>query len=143
MSIYNSPVYFLDTNIWITYFITRKVGTLLDKLTPLSFITCTELLYEIKDVALRERITKKINPSDLNNYRHYIETQLLNIKQRADLHIDTPIPIIHKLPAADSKDWYIYNLSVMHPVIIVTKDTPLLQQAGLQCIEPAEFFKGL
>jgi hypothetical protein len=100
-------------------------------------------LYEIKDVALRERITRKIKPSDLNNYQHYIEAQLLNIRQRADLHIDTPIPITYELPAADSKDWYIYNLSLIHPVIIVTKDAHLLQQEGLQCIAPDEFFKGL
>ncbi len=142
MSTYDTPG-FLDTNIWIAYFITRKVGTLLTKIAPIPIITCAELLNEIREVALRERITRKIPAADLNNYYKYIDTQLHNIEQRAHLHIATPIPIIHQLPAADSKDWYIYNLAQLHGAMIVTNDAHLLLQPGLHCLTAAEFFKKL
>ena len=59
----------IDTNLWISFMLGRKIATMRTLLThpSLEIYVCRELLDEFYDVSSREKIRKYIRPEDLDD----------------------------------------------------------------------------
>lgn len=93
----------LDTNIWISYFITRKENELIDIIINNELIVycCDELLYEIRHV---------LNYKHLKKYN--INSQLaLQVVQKSTIHFSLKQPI-KKYVSTDENDNYIIALAL-------------------------------
>jgi predicted nucleic acid-binding protein len=111
----------------VQYLSKLKTDSILLKIEPFDLIRCVELINEIEDVCSRPKIINKLPEQAYAGYNTFISKSLQRIKASALLHIENPITIVERLPAADPKDWYIHNLALLHDTTIVTGDKHLLE----------------
>ncbi len=59
----------LDTNLWVSFLIGHQTQLVRRMLTDLRFdvYVCSRLIEEIRDVVSRDKIRKRVNPSDVEN----------------------------------------------------------------------------
>jgi len=59
----------LDTNLWVSFLIGHQTQLVRRMLTDLCFdvYVCSRLIEEIRDVVSRDKIRKRVNPSDVEN----------------------------------------------------------------------------
>lgn len=89
----------IDTNLWISFMLGRKIATMRTLLThpSLEIYVCRELLDEFYDVSSREKIRKYIRPEDLDDtlklihlYGKYVVIQTKSkseIRDKKDLYL--------------------------------------------------------
>ena len=79
----------IDTNLWISFMLGRKIATMRTLLThpSLEIYVCRELLDEFYDVSSREKIRKYIRPEDLDD----------TLKQKANQRLETKKIFIYSL----------------------------------------------
>jgi predicted nucleic acid-binding protein len=123
----NTKFLFLDTSVYVRYIPNLKSESLFKKVFPYKLITCSELLFEIKDVCLREQFTFRFKDGALDSYHKYVDQSVALIKYNSALHFNEPILITENIPVTDPKDWYIHNLALQNDVTIITGDKHLLQ----------------
>ncbi|HNY53715.1 MAG TPA: putative toxin-antitoxin system toxin component, PIN family [Bacteroidales bacterium] len=65
-----NEVFILDSNIWISYLITRRLDKLVTLIlnNQLIVLTCRQLIEEIQEVLLRPKFKKYIKPSDIKEF---------------------------------------------------------------------------
>ena len=109
----------IDTNLWISFMLGRKVTTMRTLLTypTLEIYVCRELLDEFYDVSSREKIRKYIRPEDLDD----------TLKP---IHLYGKYVVIRtqsKSKIRDEKDLYLLSLAdTINANYIVTGDKDLL-----------------
>lgn len=109
----------LDTNIWISFLIGKRLHTLGELLTrpDVSVYVCHELMQEFTDVARRPKIKKYVSEKDIRNTLEIMAAFCINI----------PVHSAHALPVRDPKDIYLLSLaSCIHADLLVTGDNDLL-----------------
>lgn len=83
----------IDTNLWISFMLGRKIATMRTLLThpSLEIYVCRELLDEFYDVSSREKIRKQIRPEDLDDtLKLTIYTEnMSSSKQKANQRLET------------------------------------------------------
>ena len=109
----------IDTNLWISFMLGRKIVTMRTLLThpSLEIYVCRELLDEFYDVSSREKIRKYIRPEDLDDtlklihlYGKYV---VIQTKSKSEIR--------------DKKDLYLLSLAdTIKANYIVTGDKDLL-----------------
>ncbi|MCR5044061.1 MAG: putative toxin-antitoxin system toxin component, PIN family [Bacteroidaceae bacterium] len=94
----------LDTNLWVSFLIGHQTQLVRRMLTDLRFdvYVCSRLIEEIRDVVSRDKIRKRVNPSDVENL-----FAIINAFCRFTV-IETEVP-----PSAvrDPKDLYLLSLA--------------------------------
>ena len=94
----------LDTNLWVSFLIGHQTQLVRRMLTDLRFdvYVCSRLIEEIRDVVSRDKIRKRVNPSDVENL-----FAIINAFCRVTV-IETEVP-----PSAvrDPKDLYLLSLA--------------------------------
>lgn len=104
-----------DANIWISYLIGTKFGSLIDALDNpnFKFITCFELIDELKNVTKREKFRKWFTEEAANAIIKVIEEKCTLI----------PIKNIRQPLVRDPKDQYIINLAIQgNANLVVSND---------------------
>ena len=109
----------IDTNLWISFMLGRKLTTMRSLLTypTLEIYVCRELLDEFYDVSSREKIQKYIHPEDLDDtlklihlYGKYV---VISTQSKSEIR--------------DKKDLYLLSLAdTIKANYIVTGDKDLL-----------------
>lgn len=117
---------FLDTNVFVKFIPHNKLTVLLRKLIPYKIIACTQLLNEIKRVALYPGVIKQIPSANLNSYIENLPLALTAIKLSADIFIEEEIPILVEEPATDPNDWYITNIALQYNCTVISDDNDFL-----------------
>ena len=91
----------IDTNLWISFMLGRKIATMRTLLThpSLEIYVCRELLDEFYDVSSREKIRKYIRPEDLDDTLKLIHLygKYVVIKQKANQRLETKKIFIYSL----------------------------------------------
>lgn len=109
----------IDTNLWISFMLGRKVTTMRTLLTypTLEIYVCRELLDEFYDVSSREKIRKYIRPEDLDDTLKLIHLYGKYVVIRTQ----------SKSKIRDEKDLYLLSLAdTINANYIVTGDRDLL-----------------
>ena len=109
----------IDTNLWISFMLGRKVTTMRTLLTypTLEIYVCRELLDEFYDVSSREKIRKYIRPEDLDDTLKLIHLYGKYVVIRTQ----------SKSKIRDEKDLYLLSLAdTINANYIVTGDKDLL-----------------
>ena len=109
----------IDTNLWISFMLGRKVTTMRTLLTypTLEIYVCRELLDEFYDVSSREKIRKYISPEDLDDTLKLIHLYGKYVVIRTQ----------SKSKIRDEKDLYLLSLAdTINANYIVTGDKDLL-----------------
>lgn len=109
----------IDTNLWISFMLGRKVTTMRSLLTypTLEIYVCRELLDEFYDVSSREKIRKYIRPEDLDDTLKLIHLYGKYVVIRTQ----------SKSKIRDEKDLYLLSLAdTINANYIVTGDKDLL-----------------
>ena len=109
----------IDTNLWISFMLGRKVTTMRTLLTypTLEIYVCRELLDEFYDVSSREKIRKYIRPEDLDDTLKLIHLYGKYVVIRTQ----------SKSKIRDEKDLYLLSLAdTINTNYIVTGDKDLL-----------------
>lgn len=109
----------IDTNLWISFMLGRKVTTMRTLLTypTLEIYVCRELLDEFYDVSSREKIRKYIRPEDLDDTLKLIHLYGKYVVIRTQ----------SKSKIRDEKDLYLLSLAdTINANYIVTDDKDLL-----------------
>ena len=109
----------IDTNLWISFMLGRKVTTMRTLLTypTLERYVCRELLDEFYDVSSREKIRKYIRPEDLDDTLKLIHLYGKYVVIRTQ----------SKSKIRDEKDLYLLSLAdTINANYIVTGDKDLL-----------------
>lgn len=109
----------IDTNLWISFMLGRKVTTMRTLLTypTLEIYVCRELLDEFYDVSSREKIRKYIRPEDLDDTLKLIHLYGKYVVIRTQ----------SKSKIRDEKDLYLLSLAdTINANYIVNGDKDLL-----------------
>ena len=109
----------IDTNLWISFMLGRKLTTMRSLLTypTLEIYVCRELLDEFYDVSSREKIQKYIHPEDLDDTLKLIHLYGKYVVSRTQ----------SKSEIRDKKDLYLLSLAdTIKANYIVTGDKDLL-----------------
>ncbi|WP_418211720.1 putative toxin-antitoxin system toxin component, PIN family [Bacteroides zhangwenhongii] len=109
----------IDTNLWISFMLGRKLTTMRSLLTypTLEIYVCRELLDEFYDVSSREKIQKYIHPEDLDDTLKLIHLYGKYVVIRTQ----------SKSEIRDKKDFYLLSLAdTIKANYIVTGDKDLL-----------------
>ena len=125
----------LDCNIWISFLLRHQTDLMYAILTDKSInvIVCKELLEEIKDVAVREKIRKYTHPSEV--------AFLLDLIDGFAVYAE--IQRAAKSPVRDTKDLYLLSLAeTVEADYLVSGDKDLLvlrNHGGTMMISLADF----
>ena len=94
----------LDTNLWVSFLIGHQTQLVRRMLTDLRFdvYVCSRLIEEIRDVVSRDKIRKRVNPSDVENL-----FAIINAFCRFTV-IETEVP---QSAVRDPKDLYLLSLA--------------------------------
>jgi len=117
-----NEVYILDTNIWISFVITRRLHTLVSLIInhQLTILTNPDLVKEIEDVLARPKFRKYINREDVK------EVIALHLKL---CHLVITEEIKNQL--SDSKDNFLLDLYRKgNAGILVSGDKELIREAS-------------
>lgn len=111
----------LDTNIWISYLLSRKYHVLTAKIIDnnLDIVTCNNLIKEIGDVLKREKFRMLISKKDISEAIniHIKLCRIVEVQLKSDF-------------LTDKKDNYLIDLYLAsHATMLVTGDKQLLKQA--------------
>lgn len=109
----------LDTNIWVSFLIGKRLHVLGRLLTHPNFLvyTCDELLHEFVSVAQRPKIQKYISENDVQD--------TLAIMESFCIHVPTCVAPPHSV--RDAKDAFLLALAhTIHADFLVTGDNDLL-----------------
>lgn len=63
----NTKFLFLDTSVYVRYITNLKLESLFKKIFAYKLLTCSELLYEIKDVCLRKEFISRFKDEALDS----------------------------------------------------------------------------
>ena len=113
----------LDTNIWISFLLSRKFHILTSIIldNKLDVVTCHNLEMELKDVLLRKKFSKLISKRDIN------EAINIHVKLCRYVEVQSKSNLL-----TDKKDNYLVDLYLSSgATILVTGDKQLLEQAPL------------
>lgn len=93
----------IDTNLWISFLIGKKLSTLKALLTNknVEIYVCDELIAEFKDVAFRDKFKKYISFEDVNATLKLFDVYCTHIR----------ITGTAKSPVRDAKDLYLLSLA--------------------------------
>ena len=94
----------IDTNLWISFLIGHQTQLVRRMLTDLRFdvYVCERLIEEIRDVASRDKIRKRVTPADLEDFFSIIHA----FCQFATIQADVPPSAVR-----DPKDLYLLALA--------------------------------
>lgn len=111
----------LDTNIWISYLLSRKYHVLTAKIIDnnLDIVTCNNLIKEIGDVLKREKFRMLISKKDISEAIniHIKLCRIVEVQLKSDF-------------LTDKKDNYLIDFYLAsHATMLVTGDKQLLKQA--------------
>jgi putative PIN family toxin of toxin-antitoxin system len=115
-------VFFLDSNIWISYVITRRLNTLVALIhnSQLTVLTSLHLVEEIQEVLHRSKFKKYLKHSDIK------EVIMLHVKLCQLVETDETS---HQL--SDAKDNFLLNLyNKGKATVLVSGDKELLHEAN-------------
>jgi putative PIN family toxin of toxin-antitoxin system len=115
-------VYILDTNIWISFLLSKKYDTLVKIILENNFevVTCKNLVTEFEQVLQRKKFKKYIRKNEIN------EAVKIHLKLCTFIHIE-----LKANELTDRKDNYLLDLyRAAHASIIVTGDKQLNTQAS-------------
>jgi putative PIN family toxin of toxin-antitoxin system len=115
-------VIILDSNIWISYLITRRLETLVELIQhhQLTILTSQHLIEEITEVLLRPKFKKYLKHSDIKEF--------IAIHIKLCQHIDTDES---STQLTDTKDNFLLNLyDKGRATILVSGDKELLREAS-------------
>ena len=111
----------LDTNIWISYLLSRKYDILANIIlsNKLDIVTCNNLITEISEVLQREKFRKYVSKKDIE------EAILIHIKLCRFIEIEMKSDYL-----SDKKDNYLIDLyQTSKAALLVTGDKKVLEQA--------------
>jgi len=96
----------IDTNLWISFLIGKRLSTLKLLLSNSEFTVfiCNELLVEIQNISVKQKIRKYINSDDVNDLFDIIDKccQYIVIRQRAVSSALRDIDDLYLLSLADT-----------------------------------------
>jgi putative PIN family toxin of toxin-antitoxin system len=125
----------LDTNIWISFLLGRRLSEIRRIVTDVRFdvVVCPQLIGEIIDVSSRDKIRKHVPSTDVSNLLRII---------RAFCHfVEIEIEAVSDI--RDSKDLYLLSLAeTVDALYIVSGDTDLTtlgKHGNTRIITLAEF----
>ncbi|MBW8330524.1 MAG: putative toxin-antitoxin system toxin component, PIN family [Prolixibacteraceae bacterium] len=111
----------LDTNIWISYLLSRRFHILTKLIldNELDIVTCNNLTNEISEVLQREKFSRYINKKDIN------EAIKIHLKLCRFIEIQIKTNYL-----TDKKDNYLLDLyQAACATVLVTGDKQILEQA--------------
>jgi len=114
-------VIILDTNIWISYLLTRRYDILTNIIlsNKLDIVTCNNLINEISEVLQREKFRRYINKKEVT------EAVKIHLKLCRFIEIEMKTDYL-----ADKKDNYLIDLyQASKATLLVTGDKQILEQA--------------
>lgn len=126
----------IDTNLWISFLIGHQTQLVRKMLTDMRFdvYVCSCLIEEIRDVASREKIRRRVNPSDVDDLLAIINAFCQFVT------IDTEVP---STAVRDPKDLYLLALAdTIEANYIISGDadlTDLGQHNQTRIIKLADF----
>ncbi len=115
-------IYILDSNIWISYVITKRLSDLVALVQDhqLAVITCQTLVAEIQDVLSRPKFKKYIKISDIK------EVIAIHLKLCLIVGTEETVTLL-----SDPKDNFLLDLyNKGKATILVSGDKELLREAG-------------
>jgi putative PIN family toxin of toxin-antitoxin system len=123
----------LDSNIWISYLLNKKLHLLVEQVTKkeITLVTCQQLIDEISSVAQRTKFHKYLSPDDIQEF----------IAIHVKICLFVAIEVIPEM-VSDKKDNFL--LALYHKgkaSLLVTGDKLLLEEAGTQNINVATWAK--
>lgn len=113
----------LDNNIWISYFITKKIDRLLSIIDEheLTIFSCDELFEEFKTVLKYEHLTKyKVNVAEA-----------VKVMKAATVHYTLDYPIKRYIPGDDADDYLIALALQTNSGFITSGDQHILSQKAI------------
>jgi len=116
-----NEVFILDSNIWISYVISRRLQDLVSRVQMHQFtiLTSKHLITEISDVLARPKFYKYIRHTDIK--------EVIAIHLKLCLLIETEEPTVS---LSDPKDNFLISLCKhSHAAILVSGDKELLKEA--------------
>lgn len=124
----------IDTNLWISFLIGRKLSCLLDLLSypEYQFVVSSELTDEIREVFMRPKFTKYYTADNLNQLFSFLSDHAINF-------------VLKEIPlrCRDPKDDYLLELALLSNAnFLITGDKDLLeikQIGNCQIITAMEF----
>lgn len=117
----------LDSNIWISYIISRQLHTLAEMIISknLNIVTCQVLVEEIRGVLHREKFRKYISKNDV------VEAVNIHLKLCRYIDIELKTDLL-----SDKKDNFLIDLyKSANATMLVSGDKQLLIQARLYSIK--------
>jgi uncharacterized protein len=111
----------LDTNIWISYLLSRKFHILTKIIlsNKLDIVTCSNLINEIREVLQREKFRRYISKKDIE------EAIKIHIKLCRFIEVETGTAYL-----TDKKDNFLIDLyQAASATLLVTGDKQILEQA--------------
>lgn len=111
----------LDTNIWISYLLSRKFHILTKIIlsNKLNILTCKQLINEISDVLQREKFRRYINKKEIK------EAIQIHLKLCRYVEVEMKTDYL-----TDKKDNYLIDLyQTASATLLVTGDKQILEQA--------------
>jgi len=127
----------LDSNLWISFMIGRRLSSLSDVMCnhDVEIYTCEEQLNEIREVISREKFTNLISPET----RYYFFEMIYDVCHIAEITVEA------KSDIRDPKDLYLLSIAESIPVdYIVSGDkdlTDLGSHAGIPILKYSEFLE--
>jgi uncharacterized protein len=127
-------VYILDTNIWISYLLSKRYDTLVKIVLEhnLEIATCKNLVTEFEQMLQRKKIKKYIRQNEIN------EAVKIHLKLCKFIHIE-----LKANELTDKKDNYLLDLyRAANASLLVTGDKKLTTEAtklGFNVITVAQF----
>jgi putative PIN family toxin of toxin-antitoxin system len=115
-------VFILDSNIWISYAISRRFDKLVNLVRrhQLTVLTCLPLIKEIQEVLMRSKFKKYLRQSDIK--------EIVAIHLKLCRMVDTVETTIR---LTDPKDNFLLDLyNEGEATLLVSGDKQLLQEAG-------------
>ncbi len=116
----------LDTNIWISYLLSRRYDVLTNIIlsNKLDIVTCNNLITEINEVLHREKFRKYISKKDID------EAVKIHLKLCRFVEVQIKTEYL-----TDKKDNFLIDLfQTARATLLVTGDKQLLEQAPLFAI---------
>ena len=111
----------LDTNIWISYLLTRRYDILTNIIlsNKLDIVTCSKLINEISEVLQREKFRRYINKKDIE------EAIKIHLKLCRFIEVEKETDYL-----TDKKDNFLIDLyQTASATLLVTGDKQILEQA--------------